>query len=63
MLIDNLDMLERVVYQVKAMLKEPNQDNFEAIKLQTVERLTAQQQELNPKQVAAKPEPEPSEQR
>ncbi len=29
MLIDNLDMLERVVYQVKAMLKEPNQENFE----------------------------------
>ncbi len=24
MLIDNLDMLERVVYQIKAMLKEPN---------------------------------------
>lgn len=39
MLIDNLDMLERVVYQVKAMLKEPNQEKFEALKLQTVERL------------------------
>lgn len=24
MLIDNLDMLEKVIYQVKAMLKEPN---------------------------------------
>jgi len=33
MLIDNLDMLERVVYQIKAMLKEPNFDNFEVLKL------------------------------
>ena len=50
MLIDNLDMLERVVYQIKAMLKEPNQENFEPLKLQTVERINTSQQELNPSQ-------------
>lgn len=56
MLIDNLDMLERVVYQIKAMLKEPNQENFETLKLQTVERLNASQQELNPSQKITKEE-------
>jgi hypothetical protein len=56
MLIDNLDMLERVVYQVKAMLKEPNQENFEALKLQTVEKLNAQQSELNPSKEVVKME-------
>ena len=56
MLIDNLDMLERVVYQIKAMLKEPNQENFEPLKLQTVERINASQQELNPSQKITKEE-------
>ena len=39
MLIDNLDMLERVIYQIKAMLKEPHCENFVTLKLQIVERL------------------------
>lgn len=39
MLIDNLDMLEKVIYQVKAMLKEPNQDNFETLKESVLEKL------------------------
>jgi wyosine [tRNA(Phe)-imidazoG37] synthetase (radical SAM superfamily) len=56
MLIDNLDMLERVVYQIKAMLKEPNQENFEPLKLQTVERINSSQQELNPSQKITKEE-------
>lgn len=39
MLIDNLDMLEKGIYQVKAMLKEPNQDNFETLKESVLEKL------------------------
>jgi hypothetical protein len=32
MLIDNLELLEKVVFQLKAMLKEPNPENFENVK-------------------------------
>ena len=56
MLIDNLDMLEKVIYQVKAMLKEPNQDNFETIKEKVLEKLIQSQNELNPVRGVAKKE-------
>jgi hypothetical protein len=39
MLISNLDMLETCIFQVKALLKEPNHDNFDSVKNQVLEKL------------------------
>lgn len=39
MLLGNLEMLENCIFQIKALLKEPNQDNFESTKTRILEKV------------------------
>lgn len=48
MLLDNLEALEQWVYQIKAMLKEPDYHIFEDLKKQTLDQVLTQQRLLNP---------------
>ena len=41
MLLKNLELFERILYQVKSMLRERNFDLFEDAKARTLERLDA----------------------
>lgn len=43
MLMTNLDMLENCIFQVKALLKEANHDNFDTVKNQVLENLKVEQ--------------------
>jgi len=43
MLIGNLEMLELCIFQIKALLKEPNQDAFAEVKAKVVEKVKADQ--------------------
>ena len=51
MLLKNLELFERILYQVKSMLRERNFDLFEDAKARTLERLDAQQAKMNPKDI------------
>ena len=46
MLNTNLEILELAIFQIKALLKEPNEDNFEELKKRTIERVTTEHKEL-----------------
>ena len=48
MMIENLELLEKVLYQIKAMLKEPNFLIFDQVKSQTLERIRVEQAKMNP---------------
>lgn len=52
MLMRNLELFENILYQVKAMLREPNFNNFEQAKRITLERLEIQQAKMNPRDQA-----------
>ena len=39
MMTENLELLEKCMYQIKALLKEPDLMAFEAVKVKTVERV------------------------
>ena len=49
MMTENLESLERVLYQLKALLKEPDFLIFEEVKAQCLETLRAEQNKTNPK--------------
>lgn len=42
MMIENLEILEKSLYQIKAMLKEPDFSKFEKVKEQTLETVRTQ---------------------
>ena len=46
MLNTNLEILELAIFQIKALLKEPNEDNFEELKKRTIERVTTEHKEF-----------------
>lgn len=48
MMLENLELLEKTLYQVKAMLKEPNHLVFEEVKTETMVRIRAEQAVINP---------------
>ena len=39
MLVGNLEMLEIAIFQIKALLKEPNHDNFSTVKANVVKKV------------------------
>jgi hypothetical protein len=41
MLFDNLELLEKVAFQLKAMLKEPNPENFANVKTKVLATVRA----------------------
>jgi len=49
MMTENLELLEKCLYQIKAMLKEPEYKIFEDTKKQTLERVRVEQEKMNPK--------------
>ena len=49
MMIENLELLEKVIYQIKAMLKEPDFNLFKDVKDAAILRIRASQLEMNPK--------------
>jgi len=49
MMTENLELLEKCLYQIKAMLKEPEFKIFEDVKTQTLERVRIEQEKMNPK--------------
>lgn len=48
MMTENLEMLEKYLFQIKAMLKEPNFALFEDIKKKTLDNLRVEQAKMNP---------------
>ena len=48
MMMENLEILEQWVYQVKAMLKEPDFSLFEDLKEQTLQNVLTEQLKMNP---------------
>eukprot|EP00354_Favella_ehrenbergii_P001808 CAMPEP_0170467756 /NCGR_PEP_ID=MMETSP0123-20130129/11220_1 /TAXON_ID=182087 /ORGANISM="Favella ehrenbergii, Strain Fehren 1" /LENGTH=126 /DNA_ID=CAMNT_0010734211 /DNA_START=290 /DNA_END=671 /DNA_ORIENTATION=- len=48
MMTENLEMLEKILYQIKALLKEPDYLIFEEVKAGCLERLRADQVKTNP---------------
>ena len=49
MMLDNLEICEQWLYQIKALLKEPDFHIFEDLKTQTLEQVLAEQLKMNPK--------------
>ena len=48
MMVENLELLEKNVYQLKAMLKEPDFLIFEDVKKEVLDKLRAEQEAMNP---------------
>ena len=48
MLTENLELLEKVMYQIKALLKEEDYGVFEDVKTRTVNKLRLEQIKTNP---------------
>ena len=48
MMLENLEVLEMWVYQIKAMLKEPDFHIFADLKSQIIEIVQAEQVKMNP---------------
>ena len=48
MMTENLELLEKCLYQIKAMLKEPDFALFEDVKKQTLDRVRVEQERMNP---------------
>ena len=48
MLVDNLELLEKVVFQIKALLKEPSPENFETCKKELMDKVRQTQLDANP---------------
>jgi len=48
MMIENLELLEKVLYQLKAMLKEPDFLIFDEVKTNCLETLRVEQTKMNP---------------
>ena len=48
MMTENLETLEKVLYQIKALLKEPDFLVFEETKMACQEQLREQQMHMNP---------------
>ena len=48
MMTENLELLEKTLYQIKALLKEPDFTIFEDVKKQTIEKVRADQLSVNP---------------
>ena len=48
MMIENLELTEKVLYQLKAMLKEPDFLIFDEVKATCLETLRVEQQKMNP---------------
>ena len=48
MLVDNLELLEKTVYIIKALLKEPDFDKFEEVKEKIHQSVKADQLKFNP---------------
>ena len=53
MMIENLEQLEQSLYQVKAMLKEPDHDIFDVVKARALEKVKLEQAKMNPKKVGS----------
>jgi len=49
MMTENLELLEKTIYQIKALIKEPDFFSFEQVKARTCEQLRIQQAAMNPK--------------
>ena len=48
MMTENLEILEKSLYQIKAMLKTPDFSKFESVKEKALEKIRAKQKEANP---------------
>ena len=48
MMTENLELLEKCLYVIKAMLKEPDHLKFQQVKQRTFGRMREQQKEMNP---------------
>lgn len=48
MLVDNLEIIEKVAFQIKAMLKEPEPDLFEDVKGEVLAKLKVTHEATNP---------------
>ena len=48
MMVENLELLEKYLYQIKAMLKEPNFAIFDEVKKTTLDKLRTEQSKMNP---------------
>lgn len=55
MLVDNLELLEKVIFQIKAMLKEPMPENFDACKKELLEKVRVTQKAANPERPETAP--------
>ena len=48
MMIENLEILEKSIYQIKAMLKERDMSKFEQTKEKTLDKIREMQKKHNP---------------
>ena len=48
MMIENLELMEKSLYQLKAMLKEPDFAMFEEVKKECLDKLRVEQMKMNP---------------